>query len=190
MGDKFSAHARTASAGGKACFVADHDEDLPALQLLSSQSRTRDSRGDFRACLKSTAMNPICLPQQSTPFIGRERELGEIAGSLADPTCRLLTLLGPGGIGKTRLAIQAASNQQPILPMVLRLWRSARLLRLISWRLPLAQPWKFLSLALKNRCLKSRIICVTNRYCWSWITSSIFWRARDAWLNCCKRRRA
>ena len=48
------------------------------------------------------------LPSQPTPFIGREHELAEIARRLADPACRLLTLTGPGGIGKTRLAIEAA----------------------------------------------------------------------------------
>jgi predicted ATPase/DNA-binding CsgD family transcriptional regulator len=53
------------------------------------------------------------LPHQSTPFIGRHRELGEIAVRLPDPACRLLTLLGPDGIGKTRLALQAAAEQLP-----------------------------------------------------------------------------
>jgi predicted ATPase len=48
------------------------------------------------------------LPTQSTPFIGRETELAKIAGLLQDPTCRLLTLVGPGGSGKTRLALEAA----------------------------------------------------------------------------------
>ena len=54
------------------------------------------------------------LPSQPTPFIGRAIEIIEITDLLRKPTCRLLTLLGPGGIGKTRLAIQAAielSNQ-------------------------------------------------------------------------------
>jgi predicted ATPase/DNA-binding CsgD family transcriptional regulator len=48
------------------------------------------------------------------PFVGRQDELNEIAALLADPACRLLTLLGPGGIGKTHLAIQAAANQIPL----------------------------------------------------------------------------
>jgi predicted ATPase/DNA-binding CsgD family transcriptional regulator len=48
------------------------------------------------------------LPGQPTPFIGREPERAEIANLLANPDCRLLTLVGPGGIGKTRLAIEAA----------------------------------------------------------------------------------
>ncbi len=46
------------------------------------------------------------LPLQPTPFIGRSEEITEIVQLLADPACRLLTLVGPGGIGKTRLALQ------------------------------------------------------------------------------------
>lgn len=48
------------------------------------------------------------LPPQPTPLIGREKELAEINTLLADPDCRLLTIVGPGGIGKTRLAIEVA----------------------------------------------------------------------------------
>src|SRR5262245_13405512 len=51
------------------------------------------------------------LPFQTTSFIGREAELAEIAGLLANPACRLLTLLGPGGMGKTRLAQVVAATQ-------------------------------------------------------------------------------
>jgi predicted ATPase/DNA-binding SARP family transcriptional activator len=46
-----------------------------------------------------------------TPFIGRERERQEIAAILSNPSCRLLTLTGPGGVGKTRLALRAAMDQ-------------------------------------------------------------------------------
>jgi len=53
---------------------------------------------------------PNNLPIPPTPFIGRGEELEEICRMLTDPSCRLLTLVGPGGIGKTRLALQAASN--------------------------------------------------------------------------------
>lgn len=48
------------------------------------------------------------LPQQLTPFFGRTAELLEIDQLLDQPTCRLLTLVGPGGIGKTRLALEIA----------------------------------------------------------------------------------
>lgn len=50
------------------------------------------------------------LSPPTTPFVGREDELAHIAERLNDPDCRLLTLIGPGGIGKTRLAMQAASQ--------------------------------------------------------------------------------
>jgi predicted ATPase/DNA-binding CsgD family transcriptional regulator len=50
------------------------------------------------------------LPPQPTPFIGRQEELADLGKLLLEPSCRLLTLTGPGGIGKTRLAIQAAEQ--------------------------------------------------------------------------------
>ncbi|MBE2220816.1 MAG: tetratricopeptide repeat protein [Anaerolineae bacterium] len=48
------------------------------------------------------------LPPQPTPFIGREVELAKLAERLAEPHCRLLTIVGLGGTGKTRLALQSA----------------------------------------------------------------------------------
>ena len=56
------------------------------------------------------------LPQQFTSFVGRAREVEEIGAALIDPHCRLLTLVGPGGIGKTRLALAAASAAAPRFP--------------------------------------------------------------------------
>jgi predicted ATPase len=56
------------------------------------------------------SLNQSNLPQQPTPFVGREKELGEVLRLLADPKVRLLTLTGPGGSGKTRLAVQAAAE--------------------------------------------------------------------------------
>jgi predicted ATPase/DNA-binding CsgD family transcriptional regulator len=46
------------------------------------------------------------LPVQTTPFVGRTQEINAIAGLLANPDVRLVTLLGPGGMGKTRLALE------------------------------------------------------------------------------------
>lgn len=49
------------------------------------------------------------LPMQPTPFIGREKEIEEISRLLREESnCRLLTLVGPGGMGKTRLALEVA----------------------------------------------------------------------------------
>ncbi len=48
------------------------------------------------------------LPVATTGFVGREQERAELRRLLASPDTRLLTLLGPGGVGKTRLALEAA----------------------------------------------------------------------------------
>jgi predicted ATPase/DNA-binding CsgD family transcriptional regulator len=53
------------------------------------------------------------LPLQTIPFVGREAELAELARLFADPSVRLVTILGPGGMGKTRLALEAAEAQLP-----------------------------------------------------------------------------
>jgi predicted ATPase/DNA-binding SARP family transcriptional activator len=51
---------------------------------------------------------PTNLPAPATPFLGRERELDETTRILARPDVRLLTLTGPGGVGKTRIALAVA----------------------------------------------------------------------------------
>jgi predicted ATPase/DNA-binding XRE family transcriptional regulator len=50
------------------------------------------------------------LPVQATTFIGRERQLAALRALLARPEVRVVTLTGPGGIGKTRLALQVAAG--------------------------------------------------------------------------------
>jgi non-specific serine/threonine protein kinase len=56
------------------------------------------------------------LPIPLAPLIGRERELGEVVALLQDPAVRLVTLSGPGGVGKTRLAIAVAAEAAPAFP--------------------------------------------------------------------------
>src|SRR5919199_1252587 len=51
------------------------------------------------------------LPVPRTSFVGRAAELEAIDRLLEDPRCRLLTLVGPGGAGKTRLALEAAARR-------------------------------------------------------------------------------
>ena len=58
----------------------------------------------------AAAPPPHNLPPQPTPFVGRAAELAEIARFFNNPHVQLLTLVGPGGIGKTRLALQAAAR--------------------------------------------------------------------------------
>lgn len=59
---------------------------------------------------------PNNLPLELTPFIGREREIAQLRETLLRPEVRLLTLLGPGGVGKTRLALQVAADLIDVLP--------------------------------------------------------------------------
>jgi predicted ATPase len=60
--------------------------------------------------LKTLDNRPNNLPLQPTPLIGREAEVEAVKGELLRDDVYLLTLLGPGGIGKTRLALQAAAE--------------------------------------------------------------------------------
>ena len=57
---------------------------------------------------------PNNLPQAQTSFVGREREISELKARLA--TTRLITLLGMGGLGKTRLSLQVAAESLPQFP--------------------------------------------------------------------------
>lgn len=83
------------------------EEETTALAVrIREGAEERPARQEARG---NGAMAPSGLPLQSTPFVGREVELTRIADLLSDSDCRLITLAGPGGIGKTRLAIQAAS---------------------------------------------------------------------------------
>jgi predicted ATPase/class 3 adenylate cyclase len=60
--------------------------------------------------LRSLENRPNNLPRQPTPFLGREREVADVVGLLRTDEVQLLTLTGPGGTGKTRLALQAAAD--------------------------------------------------------------------------------
>lgn len=68
-----------------------------------------DLQSEFPPLLTLEAF-PTNLPVQLTPFIGREREVTRVGELIRDPKVRLVTLLGPGGVGKTRLALQAAAS--------------------------------------------------------------------------------
>ena len=71
-------------------------------------ARGRRTRGN------GTAPASPRIPRPLTPLLGRGRELGELVRALGTPGCRLVTLTGLGGIGKTRLALAAAAEVEPV----------------------------------------------------------------------------
>ena len=62
------------------------------------------------------ARSPPPLPVARTPLIGRERETAVVIDTLRQDGVRLVTLTGPGGVGKTRLAVQVADVASPHFP--------------------------------------------------------------------------
>jgi predicted ATPase/transcriptional regulator with XRE-family HTH domain/Tfp pilus assembly protein PilF len=84
----------------------------------------RVARGELGADRLSREREPVTTPNVSsgksnlpiypTPLIGRQREVEQLCQLVRDRQCRLLTLVGPGGIGKSRLAVEAASSIQAV----------------------------------------------------------------------------
>ncbi len=79
------------------------------LELSTSVEDARSALQKGKDTTTTAAL--INLPVRATRFVGREHELNEISELLTQPECRLLTLSGAGGLGKTRLALEAAQDQ-------------------------------------------------------------------------------
>ncbi len=102
--------------------------DIPRDQ---QETFTRVARGELRierlpaqlaintpvhASASSTPTPPTHLPMPPTPLVGRETDLAAMARIFHTPHCRLLTVTGMGGVGKTRLAIEFAARQANVFP--------------------------------------------------------------------------
>jgi predicted ATPase len=70
--------------------------------LLSERFAAVEQGG---AVVRAGGRTPRPLPVSATSLLGRDRAIGEVADLLAEPGARLVTLSGPGGVGKTRLAV-------------------------------------------------------------------------------------
>jgi predicted ATPase/class 3 adenylate cyclase len=91
------------------------DLGVHRLKDLSAPERIYQLEVDGLPCdfplLKTVEAGMKNLPVPRTSFVGRASELEAIERMLEDPGCRLLTLVGPGGAGKTRLALEAAGRR-------------------------------------------------------------------------------
>ena len=83
----------------------------PSADTMSLFEQIRDGTLTGTAPTPQHRLGPTHnLPMTTGPFVGRESEIAEIQDRLQDPACRLLTLVGAGGMGKTRLALEAVAD--------------------------------------------------------------------------------
>ena len=80
----------------------------PSTELTALQAEIASAAASRHALPSRFPPARLHLPESSTSFVGREAELDDLMELLVNPENRLLTLLGPGGIGKTSLALAAA----------------------------------------------------------------------------------
>jgi predicted ATPase/DNA-binding XRE family transcriptional regulator len=91
----------------------------PHVETVRALSAALDLNGPIRDTLFASARAPCnaravdelggaALPMPLTPLLGREADMEVLTRWLADPAARLITLVGPGGVGKTRLALELA----------------------------------------------------------------------------------
>jgi predicted ATPase/DNA-binding SARP family transcriptional activator len=81
------------------------------LRVLSSELPVQGHEPQTSSLKPQNVQN---FPAQTSLLIGRETELADIGALLENPACRLITIAGPGGIGKTRLALAAAAEQAEV----------------------------------------------------------------------------
>ena len=92
-----------------------------ARRLAAALGLQEEARRRFEAIARGRAITPLqpessALPIPPTTLLGRADELDAVIAALANPSVRLLTLTGPGGIGKTRLALEVAAREQTSFP--------------------------------------------------------------------------
>lgn len=111
-----------ASSGSRSAALAQYETCRRALADGLGVEPSKETRelheqiraGKFEGAQRVQTVPPSSLPVAPATFIGRETEIETLGKLLRDPECRLLTILGPGGIGKSRLAIEAAAAQRDI----------------------------------------------------------------------------
>lgn len=93
-------------------------EEFPTLRSMNSQQGFSEKWTEVSLGVKVTSETTLFgnLPIPLTPIIGRRQAVNDISSLLSAPDCWLLTLLGPGGIGKTRLGVEVGRELIPHFP--------------------------------------------------------------------------
>lgn len=125
-----------ARTGQRSAALAQYEACCRLLADELGAEPSAELRHAYQRIKSAGAPPPHNLPALSA-FVGREVELSEIRHMLEQPTCRHLTVVGPGGIGKTRLVLQAAASYTE--PTIVNTGRS-----------PFADGLYFVSLAAHN----------------------------------------
>ena len=127
------------------------------------------------------------LPVPPTPFIGRMPDRAALAALLTGTLGPLVTLVGPPGIGKTRLSVQVAATCAPSSPMVSFSFPSRRS-AMRTWVLPvIAQALQVAQTGALPLLDRVRHWLIENTCCWCWITWSRSSRRRR-WSVTARRR--
>lgn len=101
-----------ARRGEHAAAIRQYESCRAVLAAELDVAPSRATRALFERVLAARDRPQPPLPLPSAPLVGRERELEALLAQLAKPECRLLAIVGPGGVGKTRLALELARRQQ------------------------------------------------------------------------------
>ena len=88
------------------------EPEAATFKLFEDLARLTEDKSTVAVSLKTVDSKPLHnLPIKLTPFVGRKKERDELTERLTDPRVRLLTIVAPGGMGKTRLAISVAEEE-------------------------------------------------------------------------------
>jgi hypothetical protein len=159
----------------------------PAAETIALAAEIRTGRTDQTALtakddVKAPARSSYPLPTPATPLFGRTAELARLDDQMAQPQTRLLTLIGPGGMGKTRLALACAARLQatfrdgvcfvPLAPLQTASQLQPALANALDLHI-------FQERGEETAPLRSQLVdFLRRRHCCSfWITASISWMA-------------